>query len=889
MRAYLLTIILLVSCMGTSVIQNHEEQELTESPFVFKTDLSNENPIRGQTLSDIPTDVEAYYNSYYNMYEWYHLTDEIDILEGESFYFYFTASQDMIGAEYFISLDIIDQFWSFEPDLDLYLYDSNDNLVMSSETEGDDTEELQFWINQSEDYKIEVYAYEGDGKFDLYREVFSNPAPKIMVEELNVDDPYLHDISLIDACKTYDINGDDDDITYTWSVNGATDLLGSLLESSNSCELVLYNVESTEVILTVSDSYNEESTQTWNIDPKAPGFETNQLSNTQTIVGDDSVEFTFVNMGRTFNIPGGDGLSATIGLQYDILVEFDHSFSNQFEFDSSDSATQTLEVISASMDSNDVKYSFKPSLLVEIDYKNQSFDLPLPMLTNVESYEGQPQFSIADYEFDLYYWNEYVELDTSDLGALMSMGSLENFVLAEIDIFPVIEELIDLIGNSMGQAWVDTATDILGYFVDIEMPLSFEVDIFAYTEHLSLLKYDCTACEIEGQPYSLLHTVTPQDDLPPEERIQVSSTFEITPDSSNMDYTLTVVNSLMNYIYVEVQPQIDLGLVINDIKVLDLTVFEFDTLENEYLYYSVSDQKSEFMLAVDSDGDGYSNSVDAFPQDPTEWQDSDGDGYGDNSDVFPQDSTEWADTDSDGYGDNADVFPQDSTEWADTDSDGYGDNSDVFPQDSTEWADTDSDGYGDNADVFPQDASEWLDSDSDTYGDNSDAFPQDPTEWLDTDSDGYGDNSDEFPEDGSEWKDSDGDDTGDNSDVFPEDSTEWADTDLDGYGDNSDAFPQDVSEWEDSDNDGVGDNSDAFPQDSMESKDSDSDGVGDNEDAFPFNALETKDTDGDGVGDNSDVYPSDSSKSEEESGLPGFGFGLIMSALVLGLIFHRRD
>ena len=83
-----------------------------------------------------------------------------------------------------------------------------------------------------------------------------------------------------------------------------------------------------------------------------------------------------------------------------------------------------------------------------------------------------------------------------------------------------------------------------------------------------------------------------------------------------MDYTLTVVNSLMNYIYVEVQPQIDLGLVINDIKVLDLTVFEFDTLENEYLYYSVSDQKSEFMLAVDSDGDGYSNSVDAFPQGP---------------------------------------------------------------------------------------------------------------------------------------------------------------------------------------------------------------------------------------------------------------------------------
>ena len=75
------------------------------------------------------------------------------------------------------------------------------------------------------------------------------------------------------------------------------------------------------------------------------------------------------------------------------------------------------------------------------------------MLTNVESYEGQPQFSIADYEFDLYYWNEYVELDTSDLGALMSMGSLENFVLAEIDIFPVIEEFFDwkFNGSSLGR------------------------------------------------------------------------------------------------------------------------------------------------------------------------------------------------------------------------------------------------------------------------------------------------------------------------------------------------------------------------------------------------------------------------------------------------------
>jgi len=44
---------------------------------------------------------------------------------------------------------------------------------------------------------------------------------------------------------------------------------------------------------------------------------------------------------------------------------------------------------------------------------------------------------------------------------------------------------------------------------------------------------------------------------------------------------------------------------------------------------------------VDTDGDGYPDDVDAFPNDPTEWADSDGDGHGDNSDAFPNDPTKW--------------------------------------------------------------------------------------------------------------------------------------------------------------------------------------------------------------------------------------------------------
>jgi hypothetical protein len=82
---------------------------------------------------------------------------------------------------------------------------------------------------------------------------------------------------------------------------------------------------------------------------------------------------------------------------------------------------------------------------------------------------------------------------------------------------------------------------------------------------------------------------------------------------------------------------------------------------------------------VDTDGDGWINHADAFPNDPTEWQDTDGDGVGDNADVFPNDSDEQFDTDGDKVGDNADVFPDDSTEWSDEDGDGVGDRTDPFP------------------------------------------------------------------------------------------------------------------------------------------------------------------------------------------------------------------
>ena len=207
----------------------------------------------------------------------------------------------------------------------------------------------------------------------------------------------------------------------------------------------------------------------------------------------------------------------------------------------------------------------------------------------------------------------------------------------------------------------------------------------------------------------------------------------------------------------------------------------------------------------DADGDGYSNTVDAFPNDANDWMDSDDDGVGDNSDAFPNNAGETFDSDGDGVGDNSDEFPDDGNETVDSDDDGVGDNSDAFPMDANETLDTDGDGVGDNADVFPYNAIEAFDSDGDGVGDNTDAFPNDGNETIDSDGDGVGDNADLFPEDANESIDSDGDGIGDNADQFPF-TNNMLDSDGDGYLDSEDEFSDEPTQWNDTDGDGYGDN-----------------------------------------------------------------------------------
>ena len=286
----------------------------------------------------------------------------------------------------------------------------------------------------------------------------------------------------------------------------------------------------------------------------------------------------------------------------------------------------------------------------------------------------------------------------------------------------------------------------------------------------------------------------------------------------------------------------------------------------------------------DSDNDTVCDTLDAFPNDPTEWEDTDGDGYGDNGDAFPNDPTEWNDTDGDGIGDNADP---------DADNDGWFDyeenqcNSDWLNATSVP-SDVDGDGLCDQMDSDADDdgwqnddetdcLTDWLDDtdvpldtdgdslcdvvdgddDNDLYPDDEDAFPLDPLEWNDNDADGVGDNtdpdddndgcmdiSDDLPFDPTECDDTDGDGTGDNADT---------DDDNDGTPDDEDAFPLDASADTDTDGDGMPDDLNGTSTTGLVADwDDDGDGYNDTDDAFPLDLNEWLDTDGDGVGNNAD-------------------------------------
>ena len=159
----------------------------------------SDNPIVDE-YGDVPLDAIAADMSYILFS---HTTSE-EINESEYHVFYFDVNEH-VGSSAVITLDIVDKLFSIEPDLDIYLYDTNDDLAAYSETEGDETEVMVYEFNQVGLWWLTAEAYEGDEVY-LYSMYIRIQLQKLL-ENLNTDNPMVYDPVLIDACETYDPDG----------------------------------------------------------------------------------------------------------------------------------------------------------------------------------------------------------------------------------------------------------------------------------------------------------------------------------------------------------------------------------------------------------------------------------------------------------------------------------------------------------------------------------------------------------------------------------------------------------------------------------------------------------------------------------------------------------
>lgn len=265
--------------------------------------------------------------------------------------------------------------------------------------------------------------------------------------------------------------------------------------------------------------------------------------------------------------------------------------------------------------------------------------------------------------------------------------------------------------------------------------------------------------------------------------------------------------------------------------------------------------------AVDSDNDGFSDSVDNCPNTYNPYQsNSDSDEFGDVCDNCPEvANTDQADVDGDGVGDSCDNCPTvTNANQEDGDTDGIGDVCDTC-------TDTDGDGYGNvgyPASTCPDDNCPEVanpdqeDTDGDSVGDSCDVCPG-YDDLADADADTVPDSCDNcIHVANTDQTNSDADSLGDACDNCPEvANASQADGDGDNIGDLCDNCVEDANPGqEDADDDSLGDLCDnCIDVSNPDQEDSDSDNSGDSCDNCPsvYNPGQT-DTDGDGTGDDCD-------------------------------------
>jgi len=305
---------------------------------------------------------------------------------------------------------------------------------------------------------------------------------------------------------------------------------------------------------------------------------------------------------------------------------------------------------------------------------------------------------------------------------------------------------------------------------------------------------------------------------------------------------------------------------------------------------------------LDDDNDGFNDDVDDCPTvagassqgSVLGCLDTDEDGYSDLVDVFPFEPTQWLDIDEDGFGDNIDGEQGDACVGAagtsfvdlygcpDSDDDGWSNTNDAFPFESSQQVDSDGDGYGDAAEGFQPDACPatfgtstadrfgCVDEDEDEWSDLNDAFPKEPTQHLDSDGDGYGENPDGIEPDACP----------DEYGLSTQQRYGCVDGDGDGWDDSIDAYPNNLLLWSDTDDDGYANQQGTNISDDCP----DIYGISNKD------SLGCPDNDGDGWSNSADAYPEDATKHEAGgfASSPSYYIGLIFILLVVLLMYVGR-
>ncbi|MAE38506.1 MAG: hypothetical protein CL969_02590, partial [Euryarchaeota archaeon] len=704
-----------------------------ENSYTSARTSKSDSPIRTRTQNIYPSEVT--WSSSSGRTVWHHFQDDYHISSSDYHDWWVYISSLNVGSTIEAYLNIVDDLWSVEPDLDLYLYSPSGTLIDSSIGTGDVSESVVGVATSSGYYKVRVDRYEGSGDYELNRWVTENEAPIVNLEKFPSDSwpPYVHENWVANACDTYDYESSN--LDFEWHVD---DIKQSL--PSNYCYINVrfHDSHDHEISVKVTDPAGKSTTRYTHITPRAFPDSTRDLGD--LTINRDYTQSSTASQQTGVTSISSLGLWAYLELEYKFKTTIDGELTYSSEVVEVEPGEKWKVDMSIDDIESDYTLEFKPELVLWYYFSEvgewKDLRLPVPSLSPVDSYPNQPSFTYNGVR--IYYWEDYVEVPvTMDNGA-MTFSMQEEVAISSVDLYPLVEELIDHYTGNWG------ASSFINYFVDISIPLEYNLDMdITGLEYIDVITSIDGGIDDWGDDWS--------ENILQETHFDSNSIESLYyPDIVNDHINITRTNKyrvdvdqmvlLYRYVYGAVDPSISLSFKLNGATKGSIQLYSWDSSE----FFSVSRKYQSSTLhwtwELDTDGDGVPDIYDAFHLDPTQWSDEDGDGYGDNPlgnnpDAFPNESTQWSDADGDGYGDNPhgyspDAFPNESTQWSDADGDGYGDNpqgtnSDAFPHDSTQWSDADGDGYGDN----PQ-------------GKNPDAFPNDSTQWLDPDGDGYGSNPD---------------------------------------------------------------------------------------------------------------------------------------------------